>query len=589
LFKLSLKFLQICSIVSLFLFLGAGASFAQPPDILGHWAEKQINGWIDKGFARGYPDGSFKPDYSITRAEFITLVNKSFGLTGNAPAHFTDASSTDWFFKDVCSAMAAGYISGYEDGTLRPDNEISRQEVAVILSRLLKLKIPENANAVSRLKDLASIPQWSRGPVNAVVANGYMAGYPDQTYQPEKFITRAEAIVTLERAAGEATKAASFDQAGTYGPEQGINTIDGNVVVSAAGVTLQNTAINGRLALTEDIGEGNVSLKNVTVKGSTTIKGGGTSSITLEDCTLGTVTVNKSNGNVRVVALGNTSVGEVELDSGAGLEESGLTGNGFGGITIAGIAPANAVIVLKGNFQSVEIASPKITVQLASGSVAGLIVGEDAAGATVNVAGGAEVSTLTLNAAATVTGQGTVETARVHADGVTMQQSPGNILVANGITATIANKVVTQSMSAGSQASGGGGSPGSDNSDNSAPLITAATITVGGQTRNVAISDGRNGSVDLSGLDEALPITGGTINVSKMSTLRLIVENIPLTQKLSAGNNQLEVLSILSQFGSKGMNLDNFRQLFGNPVVLRGTLTDGSGNSSAVSLTITLP
>lgn len=95
-FKLSLKFLHIFSIVSLFLFLGAGASFAQPPDIQGHWAEKQINGWIDKGLAKGYPDGSFKPDYSITRAEFITLVNKSFGFTGSAPVHFTDVSSTDW-------------------------------------------------------------------------------------------------------------------------------------------------------------------------------------------------------------------------------------------------------------------------------------------------------------------------------------------------------------------------------------------------------------------------------------------------------------------------------------------------------------
>lgn len=585
-FTSSVKFLRFFFIVPLFLFLGAGASFAQPPDIQGHWAEKQINGWIDKGLIKGYPDGSFKPDYNITRAEFITLVNKSFGITGSTPVHFTDVSSTDWFFEDVCKAMTAGYISGYEDGTLRPDNDISRQEVAVILSRLLKLKTPENTNTVSRLKDLESIPQWSKGPVNAVVANGYMAGYPDQTYRPERLITRAEAIVTLDRAVEVSTEATSLNKAGTYGPEQGINTIDGNVILSVAGVTLQNTVINGSLALTEDIGEGNVSLKNVTVKGSTTIKGGGTNSVTLENCTLGTVTINKSDGNVRVVALGNTSVAEVELDSGARLEESGLTGNGFVGITIAGTVPANSVIVLNGNFQSVEIASPQITVQLVSGSVARLIVGGGAAGTTVNVAGGARISTLTLNAAATVTGQGAVETAQVNANGVTMQQSPGKVVVANGITTTIANKAVTQSTSSTSQAPGGGGSPGGDNS---APMITAATITVGGQMKNVAISDGMNGSVDLSGLDGALPITGGTINVSKASTLRLIVENIPLTQKLSSGNNQLEVISILSQFGSNGMNLDTFRQLFGNPVVLSGTLTDRSNNSSAVSLTVTLP
>ncbi len=595
-FKLSARFLRFVFIVSLFLFLGAGASFAQPSDIQGHWAEKKIIGWIDKGLAKGYADGSFKPDYSITRAEFIVLVNKSFGFTGSSPVNFTDVSSTDWFFKEVSKAMAAGYISGYEDGTLRPENEISRQEVAVILFKLLKLKTPENENTVSRFKDLESIPQWSKGPVNAVVENGYMAGYPDQTYQPERSITRAEAIVTLDRAAdgaadrpaGDSSKATFFNKAGTYGPEQGIKTIDGNVVISVAGVTLQNTVINGSLALTEDIGEGSVFLKNVTVR-NTIIKGGGTNSITLEDCTLGKLTINKSDGNVRVIALGNTSVAEVELNSGARLEESGLTGNGFDGITIAGTVPANSVIVLDGKFQSVEIASPKITVQLVRGSVARLTVVRGAAGTTVKVAEGARISSLILNAAVTVTGQGIVEKAQVSANGVTMEKSPVKIVLANGISTTIANKVVTQSSST-SQASGGGGTTVSDNS---APRINAATITVGGKVRNVAISDGIKGSVDLSGLDGALLITEGTINVSKASTLTLNAKvgpfEVPVTQKLSSGNNQLEAISVLRQIGENDMDLDTFKQLFGNPAVLKGTLTDDSNNSSSVSLTITLP
>lgn len=75
-----------------------GLAFAQPSDIKGHWAEKQINDWVNKDLAKGYPGGTFKPDNSITRAEFITLVNRAFGFTEKAQVSFSDVSSKDWFY-----------------------------------------------------------------------------------------------------------------------------------------------------------------------------------------------------------------------------------------------------------------------------------------------------------------------------------------------------------------------------------------------------------------------------------------------------------------------------------------------------------
>ena len=78
---------------------------------------------------RGLPDGTFKPDNSITRAEFVTLVNKAFNMTAKAEIDFTDVPAGAWYYGEVAKAKAAGYIGGYPDNTMRPDNPISRQEL----------------------------------------------------------------------------------------------------------------------------------------------------------------------------------------------------------------------------------------------------------------------------------------------------------------------------------------------------------------------------------------------------------------------------------------------------------------------------
>jgi len=106
--------------------LAATAFAAVPPDVEGHWAERQIAGWLEKDLASGYPDGTFRPENHITRAEFMILANNAFGFTERAGINFSDVLSTDWFYQEVGRAVAAGYISGYGDGTIRPGLKISR-------------------------------------------------------------------------------------------------------------------------------------------------------------------------------------------------------------------------------------------------------------------------------------------------------------------------------------------------------------------------------------------------------------------------------------------------------------------------------
>lgn len=180
-----------------------GESFAanktdQAPDIKGHWAEAKIQDWINEGLVRGYQDGSFKPDNYMTRAEFMSLVNTSFHFTEEADISFTDVPKDAWFYEAVSIARAAGYMSGYSDDTMRPQNPITRQEAAKIIATINQLEPDEDkANA---FRDAASIAAWSKGFVGAVAGSAIMVGFGDQTFRPLKQMTRAEAVAALDNA-----------------------------------------------------------------------------------------------------------------------------------------------------------------------------------------------------------------------------------------------------------------------------------------------------------------------------------------------------------------------------------------------------
>lgn len=167
-------------------------------DYSGHWAEDTISRWFEDGMLQGYEDGSFKPDAQITRAEFMTMVNNAFKFTEKAEIGFKDVKSSDWYYQEVQKAVKAGYIIGYEDNTIRPVNKISRQETALIIARIKALQ--ENALGAKRFEDYIEIASWAIGGVGAAASEKYMIGYEDYTFRPLRFISRAEALVTIDRA-----------------------------------------------------------------------------------------------------------------------------------------------------------------------------------------------------------------------------------------------------------------------------------------------------------------------------------------------------------------------------------------------------
>ncbi|MFZ5642893.1 MAG: S-layer homology domain-containing protein [Bacillota bacterium] len=543
---------------------GARTVLAQPSDIRGHWAEKQIAEWTEKGLARGYPDGSFRPDSTITRAEFITMVNSFFGLSHSNGASFSDVKATDWFAGEMSKAKAAGYVAGYEDNTIKPNNPISRQEAAAMLASVTKLETSGSLAAANKFKDSGAIPQWSRGAIGAVLDRGYMSGYPDQTFQPGKDITRAEAISTLDRAVKGAAGNKVYDKAGTYGSATGTEIIEGNVTVSVRDVKLQNLVIKGDLLLAEGIGDGDVTLKSVTVTGNTIIKGGGAHSVVLEDCSMPSITINRE--GIRVVASGNTSVSVVTLESGAVLVQATISGPGIETVTVSKEIQANAAISLTGDFQTVNVEAANINLGVTEGTIASLIVSENAKGSVLNVASGAKLNNLTLNAAVSVKGQGKIEKAVINVSGSKIEQAPTNLVKAQGVEVSIGTTSVISSGGGGG--GGGGNTPNNTETFSQAGVFGPATgtethnknvvIAVAGVTLQNMVINGDleiaagvgNGEVTLRNItvSGATKINGGgpnsvTMEDCNLPSLTVNKENVRI---VAQGNTRVNVLTLQS-------------------------------------------
>ncbi len=239
---------------------------------------------------------------------------------------------------------------------------------------------------------------------------------------------------------------ARYDKAGTYGPDTGVETIAGSVIISAAGVTLHDVIIEGDLLLAESIGDGNVTLRNVTVKGKTIVNGGGPNSVIMYNFNGQTVIVDVPDGSsVRLVAQGNTTIDNVSMQSGGRLEESGLTGAGFINVAI----PAGAQVTLSGDFANVSVESGNANVIVTSGTINTMTIAANAAGAAINLAGGASVTNLNVNAQSNITGQGQIINANINANNVTIAQTPVNTVIGSGYTANVGGQTQTGGVSGG--------------------------------------------------------------------------------------------------------------------------------------------
>jgi len=153
-----------------------------------------------KPYILGYKDGSFKPAQNITRAELAAIVGRITGVTEGTSA-FSDVKNGSWASTVVGPAAASGIMTGYGDGTFKPNASITRGELAAVLAKLLPQSGLEANIQAAGFSDLAA-SHWAAAPAAELQAAGVVTGYADGSFKPEQNVTRAEAVTMINRLIG---------------------------------------------------------------------------------------------------------------------------------------------------------------------------------------------------------------------------------------------------------------------------------------------------------------------------------------------------------------------------------------------------
>lgn len=181
---------------------GASVEPSELTDISGHWAKSDIETLVRAGVVAGYPDGTFRPDDPVTRAEFVKLLVKALRLEPSAPGagKFFDDTLGHWAEGYIATVYARGVVEGYSEHLFGPDDPVTREQMAAMVARATDLPVPVTWDLAARFSDHSSISDWASAAVAAAIEAGVMKGDEEGTFRPGAFATRAEAAVVLLRA-----------------------------------------------------------------------------------------------------------------------------------------------------------------------------------------------------------------------------------------------------------------------------------------------------------------------------------------------------------------------------------------------------
>ncbi len=162
-----------------------------------YWAYQSITYLSSQDIINGYDQSLFKPNNSITRAEVATMLTEAFDLPiKDGKSIAPDVPENHWAKEAINASMEAGFFKGYPDNTFRPNEEITRSEIASLFSGAFKLA------KVGAATTFVDVPKsfWAYEPIQNIATNGIAGGYSDNTYRPKNNATRAEFSVFLHRA-----------------------------------------------------------------------------------------------------------------------------------------------------------------------------------------------------------------------------------------------------------------------------------------------------------------------------------------------------------------------------------------------------
>ena len=395
-------------------------------DTNGHWAESAINSWISSGYISGYPDGTFRPNNAISRAEFVTIANKAFGFTSSQGISFNDVKPGYWAYSEIQKGVAAGYIQGDTIGTFRPGSAVSRQEVAVMLSNLAGYSSDEGA--AYNYTDRWAMANWAAGAIGAVSRNGVMSGYPDGTFRPQQALTRAEAVASLQKIASSSNSFnTSVNNNNNYTPPVYVtpstnnynttsndDTFNGTIL---EGTRLENRTLTKDLLIPHSVGSQNITLKNIRMKGTLYVEGG--NNITLDNCSIGTVVMNKSNAVLK--NNGSSDVDEVRFE-----EKGRIDGKGYMNVLIDDDTVSE--VIIDADIDTLTLDADVDLRLYANANIDTFEITKNADTARIRIGEDAEVMEMEIYDKVRISGKGKIDTMTVYVSGVRSEIQPRRLI-----------------------------------------------------------------------------------------------------------------------------------------------------------------
>ncbi len=436
------------------------ASGAEISDMPGDYSAAALEAAVANGLMSG-DDGKILPDNNLTRAQMATIITRAFGAVKAADlSEFTDIKADDWFYDEMGKAVQMKVFGG-DNRTLRPNDPITRQEAFAVLARALKLGNGTAAD-LAAFADKNDVDSWAVGTVAAMVKSGYVGG-ADGRLNPKTAISRKDFAVMMNnifknyiKTAGAVTELA-----------------EGSVIISVPGVTLKDVTVKGNLIIGDGVGDGNVTLDNVKVEGTTIVRGGGVNSIIIKSgSSVGKIVVSKVDGNVRVFVESGADVEVITVSDGK--DDVIVEGN----VDKLEVAASQVPVVVKnGTVGEVAVTAGNASLTLASGAKVETVTAvQSAEGAKIEVAKGATVNTVNAAAAGTeIKGEGSVKNANVTANDVNIATPGTEVAVGEGVTGA---KSGDKELKPGETTKTGGGTPSSGgNNDTPSEYPKSVSIT----------------------------------------------------------------------------------------------------------------
>lgn len=190
---------------SIYTVLQTSKSFS---DIKGHWAQADIELLAAKMVISGKNENSYEPYSNITRAEFAALLVRALGLEEGVlkPGQFKDIDSKAWYAGSIAAATNENIIKGYDGNLFKPDNNISREEMAAMIARAARvagkaktITTSEQEQQLAKFKDQAKISSWAARDVALAVRTGIIQGMPGEEFAPQSNADRAQSAAILKR------------------------------------------------------------------------------------------------------------------------------------------------------------------------------------------------------------------------------------------------------------------------------------------------------------------------------------------------------------------------------------------------------